>query len=85
MIPPKASFIPVPNKKPMNEPVALFKALPLSLLLTIISPIKAPTKGPRIMLIKPKGLKIKPTNKPTVEPITPARVPPNFLVPQMGM
>jgi hypothetical protein len=57
-------------------------ALLLSWLL-IISPAKAPINGP---IIKPKGGKKNiPTTNPIVAPQTPPFVPPNFLVPQMGI
>ena len=67
-----------PSKLPK---AALSAVLESTLLMT--SPKNAPTKGPIIM---PPGIgAIKPIMSPTVVPIIPAFVPPNFLVPIAGM
>ena len=75
------SFMKEPNKKPTKEPIAalkdFFESWP-----PIISPIKAPTNGP---MITPNGPSQKAAIKPSVQPQTPYFVPPNFLVPQIGM
>lgn len=67
---------------PIKDPKAAFRA-DLELLLFMISPIKAPTKGP---IITPKGIgAINPTTNPIVAPIIPALLPPKRLVPIAGM
>ncbi|GIS00001.1 MAG: hypothetical protein CM15mP102_08210 [Flavobacteriales bacterium] len=48
-----------------------------------ISPNNAPKKGPIIIPIGPKI--IKATTKPTVVPIWPDLVPPNFFTPNIGI
>ena len=69
-------------KKPRNDPKAAFNAFfPLELF--IISPTKAPKKGP---ISIPNGIgDITPIISPTVVPITPYLDPPNFFVPMAGM
>jgi len=66
----------------MNEPKADLKAFSLPCLFSI-SPAKAPKNGP---IISPKGGKTKiPAIRPMVAPQTPLFVPPNFLVPHIGI
>ena len=69
-------------KKPRNDPKAAFNAFsPLELF--IISPTKAPKKGP---ISIPNGIgDIIPIISPTDVPITPYLDPPNFFVPIAGM
>ena len=75
------SFKNEPSRKPTKEPIAalndFFESCP-----PINSPIKAPTKGP---MITPAGPIQKAARKPIVQPQTPYLVPPNFLVPQIGI
>ena len=72
----------VPARKPINEPIADFKANPVSFP-PINSPIKAPKNGP---IIIPKGGKKNiPNIKPIVLPHTPFFVPPNCFVPHNGI
>lgn len=78
------NFKKVPVMKPKKEPKAAFSAVLLSALL-MISPTKAPIKGQIIMPNKPKIGKIKEIISPTVVPIIPVLLPPNRLVPAMGM
>ena len=76
-----ASFRKVPVKKPKKEPQAALKAF-FAVLLLIISPKKAPAKGPIIM---PNGGKRnKPKINPMVLPQTPTFDPPYRLVPYTG-
>ena len=76
------NFNVVDAKNPKNEPNAAFNALVKSIL-WVSSPIKAPKKAP---MINPKGIGlIKPIIKPSVVPIAPALLPPNFFVPMAGM
>jgi len=67
----------------MNEPKADLNALFVSWLLLINSPASAPTNGPT--MIPKGGKKNSPATSPMVAPHTPALVPPNFLVPQIGI
>ena len=78
------NFKNVPVKKPRKEPKAAFVAVFLSALFNN-SPTKAPTKGQIIIPKGPRTGKNKATNKPMVVPVTPAFVPPNFLVPMAGI
>lgn len=70
-----------PSRNPTKEPKAalkdFFESCP-----AIISPRKAPTKGP---MTTPHGPIQKAARNPSVHPQTPYFVPPNFFVPQMGM
>ena len=74
------NFNNVPVRKPMKEPRPDLKAVLLSFP-EIISPTKAPKKGPSI---SPSGAKKIPTNKPNPAPQIPYFEPPSFFVPQIG-
>lgn len=70
-----------PSKNPTKEPTAAFNDLCASCPATN-SPTKAPTNGP---IITPHGPIQKAAMKPIVHPHAPYFVPPNFLVPQIGI
>ena len=78
------NFKKVPVKNPKKDPKAALVAVFLSALFSS-SPTKAPTKGHIIIPNGPSIGNIKATNNPTVVPITPAFVPPNFFVPMAGI
>ena len=76
------NLIKVEVKNPIKLPKAALRAVLKSALFSN-SPTKAPTKGPIIM---PPGIgDSKPIISPTLVPIIPALVPPNFLVPMAGI
>ncbi len=75
------TFIPMPNKKPLNVPQAALKTLFISEESNISSPTKAPIKGPRIT---PKGPAKNPRINPTIEPQVPCLLPPDFFVKKGG-
>ena len=67
---------------PIKVPIEAFTALP-NFNYPVISPDRAPTKGP---IILPSGPRINsPKSKPIVAPIIPFLVPPNFFKPIIGI
>lgn len=70
-------------KKPMNEPKAALRACLLSILEMMSSAKNAPRNG---KINTPNGMgAIKPTTRPIPAPYIPYLLPPNFLIPNMGM
>lgn len=82
MIPATRTFSPVDIINPKNDPNADFMAM-LYFLPATSSPTKAPIIGPVIKQIG--GKKNIPIIKPIIEPKIPYGVPPNFLVPHVGI
>ncbi len=76
------NLITLPAITPINEPKAGFNDS-LKDLLLVISPSKAPKKGPIMIPIGPSITKA--IIRPTVVPICPDLVPPNFFTPNIGI
>ena len=77
------NFRKTPDKKPIKDPIAAFRAPFLLFLFTISSPKKAPKKGP---INRPKGPKNNiPTNSPNEAPYVLPFPPPNFFAPIIGI
>ena len=81
---PIANFKRVPAKNPKNDPKPALTAVLVSDLLSN-SPTIAPINGQITIPRKPITGKKMATNKPTVVPIMPFLLPPNFLAPIAGI